>query len=141
MKEAAKHGLIEYIPGEDDFKITSEDRLNDTQKAALGFIRDNVLKRNNGSGVQDILDTAVFGLLGYIAIFPGGVNKLADSDGNVLPDCFLMPPDSTALDFAFKLHTDFGKNFIRAIDVKKKITVGKEYKLNHRDVIEIISSK
>ncbi|PIN69132.1 translation-associated GTPase [Candidatus Woesearchaeota archaeon CG11_big_fil_rev_8_21_14_0_20_43_8] len=141
LKEAAKHGLIEYIPGEDDFKITSEDRLNDTQKAALGFIRDNVLKRNNGSGVQDILDTAVFGLLGYIAIFPGGVNKLADSDGNVLPDCFLMPPDSTALDFAFKLHTDFGKNFIRAIDVKKKITVGKEYKLNHRDVIEIISSK
>jgi len=78
-------------------------------------------------------------LLKYIAIFPGGVNKLEDSKGNCLPDCFLLPENSTALDFAFKLHTDFGKNFIRAIDVKTKMTVGKEHKLKHRDIMEIIS--
>jgi hypothetical protein len=80
-------------------------------------------------------------LLKYIAIYPGGVNKLADKDGNVLPDCFLMPPDSTALDFAFKLHTDFGKNFIKAIDVKTKMPVGREHKLKHCDVVEIMANK
>ena len=70
-----------------------------------------------------------------------GVNKLADSDGNVLPDCFLMPPGSTALSFAYKLHSDFGDNFIRAIDVKTKMTVGKEHLLKSGDVVEIISGK
>ena len=80
-------------------------------------------------------------MLNYIAVYPGGVNKLEDSDGNTLPDCFLMKEGSTALDFAYKLHTDFGKNFIRAIDVKNKRAVGKDYKLKHRDVMEIIYRK
>jgi len=52
-----------------------------------------------------------------------------------------MPENTTALDFAYKLHSDFGNNFIRAIDVKTKMTVGKEHKLKHRDVVEIISGK
>ena len=39
---------------------------------------------------------------------------LSDSKGNVLPDCYLMPGKSTALNFAFKLHTDLGNNFIKA---------------------------
>ncbi|MFH1400936.1 MAG: TGS domain-containing protein, partial [Nanoarchaeota archaeon] len=79
--------------------------------------------------------------LGKIAIFPGGIGKLADKDGNVLPDCFLLPRGSTALDFAYRIHTDLGKGFIRAIDVKTKRTVGKEHKLAHLDVVEIISNK
>jgi ribosome-binding ATPase YchF (GTP1/OBG family) len=80
-------------------------------------------------------------MLKYIAIFPGGVSKLTDQYGRVLPDCFLMPPGTTALDFAFKLHTDFGKNFIKAIDVKRKLPVGKDYPLKHLDVVEIHSGK
>jgi ribosome-binding ATPase YchF (GTP1/OBG family) len=68
------------------------------------------------------------------------VNKLTDSQGRVLPDCFLLRPNSTALDFAFKLHSDFGNKFIRAIDVKTKKTVGKEHMLKHRDVIEIVAN-
>ena len=77
----------------------------------------------------------------YIAIHPGGVSKLEDSDGNVLPDCFLMPDGSTALDFAFRLHTDFGKKFICAKDVRTRMTVGKDHKLKHLDIIEIIADK
>ena len=83
----------------------------------------------------------MFELLGYIAIFPGGASKLEDKDGNTLPDCFLLPARSTALDFAYKLHTDLGKHFIRAIDVRTKRTVGKEHLLNNRDVIEIVAGK
>jgi len=52
-----------------------------------------------------------------------------------------MRDGSTALDFAFRLHTDFGKNFIRAIDVKTKKTVGKNHELKHLDIIELICGK
>ena len=91
--------------------------------------------------MQKVLDTAVFELLKYVAIFPGGVNKLEDQHGNRLPDCFLMPPGTTALDFAFRLHTDIGNHFIKAIDVKTRRPVWKEYILKSRDVIEIVTSK
>jgi len=134
LKEAAKKDMIEYVPGDKTFKINKTD--NEKQKAALDFIA-----KLDGTGVQQVIDCAVFNLLKYIAIFPGGVNKLADSDGNVLPDCFLMPPGTTALDFAYRLHTDFGKHFIKAIDVKTKMPIGKEHKLRHRDVVEIHSAK
>ena len=74
-------------------------------------------------------------------IYPGGTKGLGDKNGNILPDCFLMPPKSTSLDFAFKLHTDFGKNFIKAIDVKTKMLLGKDHLLKKNDVIEIVSGK
>ncbi|MEK6863671.1 MAG: redox-regulated ATPase YchF [Nanoarchaeota archaeon] len=139
LREASKKGLIEYEPGSNKFEIKGQ--LTEQQKKALEFIQKNVLDTCGSTGVQQIINHAVFDLLKYIAIYPGGVNKLADKDGNVLPDCFLMPPDSTALDFAFKLHTDFGKNFIKAIDVKTKMPVGREHKLKHCDVVEIMANK
>ena len=140
LREAAKHGLIDYIPGENDFKIKNE-QLNEKQKNALDFIKNSIFKKYGTTGVQEVIDKAVFDLLKYIAIFPGGINKLQDQHGNVLPDCFLMPENSTALDFAFKLHTDIGNNFVKAIDVRNKKPVGKDYLLKNRDVIEIATSK
>lgn len=141
LREAAKHQLIDYVPGEKTFSYRDESRLNEKQKSALDFIKENVLDKWNSTGVQEVLDNAVFRLLGYIAIFPGGVNKLEDQHGNVLPDCFLLPCDSTALDFAYRIHTDLGRKFIRAVDVKTKMTVGKDHKLKSGDVIEIVSDK
>lgn len=141
LKEAAKHEIISYVPGENKFSLLLEDKLNDKQKAALNFIQENMLDKYGSTGVQDVLNAAILDLLKYIAIHPGGVNKLEDSNGNVLPDCFLMPEGTTALEFAFKLHTDFGKNFIRAIDVKTKRTVGKEHVLKHLDILEIVADK
>ncbi len=138
LREAAKASLIKYIPGENKFEVTGS--LNSKQKTALNNIQ-KFLDKFRSTGVQDVLNTAVFDLLKYIAIYPGGVNKLTDSEGRVLPDCFLMKSGSTALDFAFRLHTDFGKNFIRAVDVKRKVTVGKDYALKNRDVIEIIANR
>ena len=58
-----------------------------------------------------------------------------------MPDCFLMKKGLTALDFAFRLHTDFGEKFIRAIDVKTKKVIGKSYLLKHLDIIELILGK
>ena len=138
LRQAAKSGLIEYVPGEKDFKILKE--LNVKQTQALEDIKKNVLDYGvEGTGVQAILNNAIFDLLGYLAIFPASANRLGDSKGNILPDCFLLPPGSTALDFAFYLHTDFGKNFIKAINAKTKMALGKEYKLQSRDALEIIT--
>ncbi len=140
LREAAKNGIIDYIPGERNFEIRKE--LNERQKEALEKIKKNVLDEyETGTGVQEILNNAVFNLLGYLAIFPAGAHKLADSKGKVLPDCFLLPPNSTALDFAYFLHTDFGKNFLRAIDARTKKILGRDYKLKNRDALEIITGK
>lgn len=141
LKQAAKHDMIEYVPGDSDFKIKESSNLNDSQKKGLEFIRENVLKKFNSTGIQEVLDSAVFKLLEYMPIFPGGVNKLGDKDGNILPDCFLLPKDSKAIDFAYHIHTDLGDKFIRAIDVKTKMTVGKEHQLKYGDVIEIVANK
>lgn len=139
LRQAAKAGLIDYVPGECDFTI-EENKLTEQQKKALTFIKTQVLQKFSSTGVQTVLDHAVFELLGYMTIFPGGA-KLEDKEGHTLPDCFLLPASSTALDFAYKLHTDFGKNFIRAIDIRRKITVGKDHPLKQGDVIEIVAGK
>lgn len=139
LRKAAKEGFIEYFPGEKSFSEKKD--LNEKQKKGMDWIKENVLEKFETTGVQEVLDKTVFDSLKYIAVFPAGINKLADKDGNILADCFLVPPNSTALDFAFKLHTDIGNGFIKAINVKKKIAVGKDYLLQHRDAIEIVFKK
>lgn len=144
LREAAKHELISYIPGEKDFTITEKgaSTLSEKQQAALGFVREHLLNAfETGTGIQAVLNSVTFDVLGYKAIHPGGVGKLEDSHGNTLPDCFLMKGDATALDFAFKLHTDFGKNFVKAIDVRSKLPIAKDHVLKHLDIIEIMASK
>ncbi|MBI5046136.1 TGS domain-containing protein [Candidatus Micrarchaeota archaeon] len=138
LKGAGKANLIDYIPGDKVFTIKGA--VNEQQKAALDIMK-AVCEKYDGTGIQKCLNAAVFDFLHYIAIFPGGVGKLEDSDGNVLPDCFLLPPKTTALDFAFKLHSDIGRGFIGAIDVKTRQRVGKEHLLKNRDVIEIVFKK
>jgi len=138
LRQAANAGMIKYLQGDSKFLIY-EDKINSKQKAALESIQENVLKTYGSTGVQEVLDKAVFELLGYIAVFPAG-SKLADSKGNILPDCFLLPGGSTALDFAYHLHTDIGDRFVKAIDVRTKQAIGKDHILKHRDGIEIMTS-
>lgn len=138
LRSAAKAGFIKYIPGERNFKILKE--LSVKQKEALFKIKEGVLDVfDEGTGVQAILNFAVFDLLGYIPVFPASANRLSDSKGNILPDCFLLPPGSTALDFAYFLHTDFGDNFIKAVDAKTKRILGKDYELKFGDALEILT--
>lgn len=135
LKRASKEGAIDYMPGENEFKELKA--FDEKQKKGIDYIRENVLKKFGSTGIQQALDSTVFEVLKYIAIFPAG-GKLQDQHGNYIPDCYLLPPHSTALDFAFKLHTDIGKGFIRAIDSKTKMVVGKEHLLKNRDAIEIV---
>jgi len=137
LREAAKKDIIDYLPGSSTFEIIGD--VNEKQKNALEFIK-KMLSQWNSTGVQDAIDTAVFKLLNYIAVFPGGVGKLGDSEGRILPDCWLLPPGSTAFNFAEHIHSDLAKHYIRAVDVRKKLPIAKNHELQHRDVIEIVSA-
>lgn len=140
LRKAHQAKLVHYVPGSNTFDIVGGDQLNEQQKAGLEKIK-SVLEGMGSTGVQQCINAAVFDLLKMKPLFPGGVSKLEDSKGNVLPDCFLMEESATALDFAFRLHTDFGKNFIKAINVKTKMMVGKDHKLDFGDIVEIVSGK
>lgn len=141
LREAAKSEVIKYIPGDDKFEILKSEKLNLAQKKALGFISEKILKVWGATGVQKCLNAAVFDFLHYMVIFPGGVHKLTDSEGRVLPDAFILPPGATAYDFAAKIHTDLAKHFIAAIDVKTKRKIGRDTELKHLDIVEIMTSK
>lgn len=138
LRNAAKHGVIDYIPGDNEFKIHEESKLSEKQRHGLEFLKKFLEKHT--TGVQDVLNSAVFDLLKYVVIYPVGA-KLADKDGNVLPDAYLMPPGTTTLDFAFALHTDFGNSFVCAIDQKSKNKVGKDHILQNCDVVELVCGK
>jgi len=137
LREATKAGLIDYVPGSNNFEIKGE--LNEKQLEALDGIKKGVLDVYGSTGVQEVLNKTVFELLKYIAVFPASATKLADSKGNILPDCFLLREGSTALDFAYTVHSDLGDNFIKAIDARTKRAVGKEHVVKHRDGYEIIT--
>lgn len=138
LKMANKSGIIEYIPGDSEFKILKN--LNENQKKALDFLQ-NFLKKYISTGVQTAINKAVE-TLNYIAVYPvEDENKFSDSKGNVLPDCFLMPYGSTPVDLAFKIHTEIGKKFITAIDCKKRMKIGKDHILNDGDVIKIVAGR
>ncbi|MEA3399488.1 MAG: redox-regulated ATPase YchF [Patescibacteria group bacterium] len=144
LREAQKKELIDYIPGDNDFSISEKGKtsLSEQQQKGLEFVKLNVLQSyERGTGIQAVLNAIVFDILEMKAIHPGGVGKLEDKDGNTLPDCFLMKKEANALDFAFTLHTDFGTNFVKAINVRTKLPIGKDHILDHLDIIEIMSSK
>ncbi len=139
LVKAAKAGLIRYRPGDTDFTIIDSSKLNDNQKKALEKIR-SFMRENNGTGVQRVIETLVFQKMDLISVYPvEDETHWVDKSGNVLPDVYLMQNGSTALDLAFKVHTDLGKNFIRAIDGKKKLILGKDYVLKDGDVIKIVA--
>jgi len=134
LKQADKNKLINYVPGDKEFEVKEE--LSDKQKKALDEVKE-FLKEYGNTGVQEILNKVVFEMLDMVAVFPAG-DKLVDSQGHVLPDCYLMKKGSTALDFAFRLHSDIGNGFVKAVHIKTKRVVGKDYELKHRDGLEIM---
>jgi len=136
LRKAAAKKLVEYFPGDIDFKILA---ANDAQKAALQRIKQTV-STYHGTGVQQIINSAVFGLLGLIVVYPvSDENKFTDNFGNVLPDAIFVRKGTTAFQLAEKIHTDLAKNFIYAIDARKKIRIAKDHILNDGDIVRIVS--
>lgn len=141
LKEADKHELIKYVPGEKEFEITNEGGLNEKQKNALEFVK-GLLGKFGSTGVQECLDKSVFDLLDYIVAYPvANINKLTDSKGNVLPDAILVPKGTNLKDFAGKVHTDMADKFIGGIDFETRRKLGADYEVRDGDIIEIVLGK
>jgi len=141
LKKAAAAGLVSYAPGTDSFTVNAPEKLNDNQKKALEKISQH-LKEHKGTGVQQCLEMAAFGMLDLIAVYPvEDENKFTDHFGRVLPDAILMPKGSTARELAYRVHTDLGEKFIRAVNAKTKRTVGADHILEDGDIIKIMAGK
>ncbi|HLE46869.1 MAG TPA: redox-regulated ATPase YchF [Candidatus Thermoplasmatota archaeon] len=140
LRAAARVGLIDYAPGGPDFSVKEPTKLNPKQHQALDYIREHALKPYGSTGVLQAIEKAAFDLLKLIVVFPvEDDHKLTDKKGNVLPDAHFLPQGATARDLAYKVHTDLGKHFIRAVDCRQKRAIGAEHVLQHRDVVRIVS--
>ena len=138
LKNASKANLIEYSPGSSKFSSDSSN-LKDNQINALKLISD-FLEENGSTGVQECLEKAVLDKLDLIAIYPvEDETHFTDGQQRVLPDAFLLPRGSTALDLAYKVHTDIGDSFIRAIDCNSKRVIGRDHELSDGDIIKIVA--
>lgn len=141
LRRAEQKGYIEYVPGEETFRVKDKDKLTAEQREALIYVEQRVFSRWIRTGVQFALNTCVFKLLSMNAVYPvEDVEKLSDRKGSVLPDVFLVPYDATVRDLAGQIHSDLAKTMIYAIDARTKIRLPTDYKLKDRDVVKIVAA-
>jgi len=137
LRKASEAGLISYDPGAGSFDILEPEGLSAPQLHALEKIA-AFLEGGGTTGVQNVIEQVVFEFLDRIVVYPvEDEHKLTDKDGNMLPDAFLMPKGSTARDLAFKVHTDIGEHFIRAINAKTQRVMGGDHELEDGDIVKI----
>ncbi len=140
LRKANEKGLIQYTPGDSDFKITGE--LKQRQRKALETIRQKILSKYGSTGVQEIIDRTVYEFLNMIVVYPvANHTRLTDNKDRVLPDAHVVPQGTTAKELAFRVHTDIGESFIGAVDARTKRKVGEDHELQNGDVIEILTSR
>ena len=142
LRRAAERKLIEYRPGDSDFKITQPEKLQPVQIKALDAIREKILLKNGSTGVQEAINTAYFKLLNMITVYPvEDVEHLSNHNGKVLPDAYLIPQGTTAHQFAYIIHTELGESFLYAVNARHKTRIGEDAVLKDKDVISIVSTK
>ncbi|NOJ27594.1 MAG: GTPase [Nitrososphaera sp.] len=141
LRRAENRGLIKYIPGDERFDIKDQTTLNEKQKWALSFIRKDILGEYLRTGVQFAINVTVFKLLKMNAVYPvADSQKLADKQGKVLPDVYLMKSGSTVEDLAKEVHTELAKGLLYAVDARDGLRLPANYHLKDRDVLSIVSA-
>ncbi len=141
LRKASEHGLVDYTPGDASFRVIAPDRLSPAQLKAITMVDEKVMKVFGGTGVQKAVNEAYFSLLNAIVVFPvEDEHKLSDKKGNILPDAYVMKGGSTALDLARVVHSELGKGFLYAIDVRTGMRLGADHRLKNRDVVKIVST-
>ncbi|MCI4366359.1 MAG: YchF-related putative GTPase [Thermoplasmata archaeon] len=141
LRKASRAGLTEYRPGDATFRVKSPERLSPAQQTALEAIR-GILTRWGSTGVQAALERMVYDQLHQIVVFPvEDEAHWTDSKGRVLPDALLVPAGTTARGLAYKVHSDLGENFVRAVDGRTHRALGAEHPLEHGAVVRIAAHK
>ena len=140
LKKAAKVGIIQYIPGDDNFKGKTTVELSEQQNNALHLAK-NVLTKIGVTGIQKILNAIIFDTMNLIVVYPvEDESKLCNKDGQVLPDARLLHSSATAKELAFTIHQDIGNGFLHAINAKTKQRIAADHQLKNGDIVKIVST-
>lgn len=142
LRRAQQKGLVEYIPGDEEFKVRDPSQLNPKQKKALEYMERFVFSKIMRTGVQFAINTLIFKVIGYKYVYPVyDVERLSDKKGRVLPEVYLLPRHADLEELAYNIHSALGKNLIGGIDVRTGIRLPKDYILHDRDVVHLIVGK
>ncbi|MGA7847108.1 MAG: redox-regulated ATPase YchF, partial [Thermoplasmata archaeon] len=139
LRRAAKAGLITYSPGDRDFQVPDPSRLSAAQAKALEELR-NQLRRWGSTGVQSLLESMVFERLHQVVVFPvEDETHWTDSKGRVLPDALLVPAGTPVRAVAYRVHTELGEHFIRAIDGRTHRALAADHPVEAGAVLRIVA--
>ncbi|MCI4327299.1 MAG: YchF-related putative GTPase [Thermoplasmata archaeon] len=141
LRKAQRADLVRYVPGAGSFELVDADRLNAGQRRALDEIR-TILKTWGSTGVQAAFERLVFDGLHQIVVYPvEDEQKWTDSKGRLLPDAFLVPVGTPARAFAYRIHTDLGENFLKAVDARTHRALAAEHPLESGAVVRIVTRR
>jgi ribosome-binding ATPase len=141
LRRAARAGLVRYAPGDPGFDVPEPARLSSPQRAALESVR-RLLELYGSTGVQKALETLVFGRLGQIVVFPvEDEHRWTDSKGRILPDALLIPAGTQARALAYRVHSELGEGFIRAVDGRTHRSLAADHPLEPGAVVRIVSRR
>ena len=132
---AVKNGLVKDAGN----VLEPAGQLREAQLAAIEKIN-AVFSRDWVKRLRNVISDTVKKHLKLMVVYPVyDDKKWTDKEGNILPDAFLMPEGTTAEDLAFKVHTDIGRGFIKAINCRTGMVVGRDHPLADGDVIRIVA--
>jgi len=141
LRRAGRSGLVDYRPGDPTFRVKEPARLSPAQLKALEGIR-SILTAWGSTGVQQALEQMVYSRLGMIVVYPvEDENHWTDSKGRVLPDAFLVPAQTAVRTVAYRVHSDLGENFIRAIDGRTHRAMAADHPLGPNSVVRIVARR
>ena len=141
LRRAARAGLVEYAPGDPSFTVRDATRLSVGQQKALDDIR-SIVAQWGSTGVQGAIESMVYERLHQIVVYPvEDETHWTDGRGRVLPDALLIPSGTPASEVAYRVHTDLGKNFIRAIDGRTHRALAADHPVEPNSVIRIVARK
>ena len=137
LRRADSSGMISYSPGSDTFEIVDESKLNPAQINALSSMKEK-LAQSGGTGVAELLSRVLFDALDHVVVYPvADETAWKDGEGRILPDAFVVPNGIEAKALAYKVHSDLGDGFIKAVDGRTRRVVGSEHECGDNDVIKI----
>jgi ribosome-binding ATPase YchF (GTP1/OBG family) len=141
LRRAHVRGLVRYAPGAGSFEIVDPAKLSAPQAKALAEIA-AILRTWGSTGVQAAFERLVFEGLHEIVVFPvEDEQRWTDSKGRVLPDAFLVPAGTDARGFAYRIHTDLGENFLKAIDGRTHRALSAETPLEAGAVLRVVTRR
>jgi ribosome-binding ATPase len=141
LRRAARAGLVSYRPGDPSFRTDAGAKLSPAQAAALEGIR-KLLEAWGSTGVQQALEAIVFARLHRVVVYPvEDEQHWTDSRGRVLPDAFLVPAGTPVRAVAYRVHTDLGEKFVRAIDGRTHRALAAEHPVEPGAVLRFVSRR